>query len=171
MTKTTLHFIILFVVMTLAQVVCNNICLFGLAVPLIYIYFIIRLPVTLSPNWVMTLAFVIGLVIDIFANTQGMNALACTITAALRKPIFGLYFSHEDDLGDSIPSISTLGPAIYIKYMATTTLTFCALLFLTQAFTLHHLQITILRIVCSSVLSAILIFGIDSVVSSCGKRL
>lgn len=171
MIKTFIHFLVLFIVMVLVQIVCNNICLFGVAVPLLYIYFIVRLPINISPNWTMTLSFLMGLIVDIFANTQGMHALASTITAACRQTVFGLYFSREDDLADPTPSIRTLGSAIFLKYLFSITLLQCTLLFLIQAFTLHHATITILRIVCSALLSTLLIFGIDSLISSREKRL
>lgn len=171
MIKTFIHFLVLFIVMVLVQVVCNNICLFGVAVPILYIYFIVRLPINISRNWTMTLAFLLGLIIDIFANTQGMHALASTITAVCRQTVFGLYFSREDDLADPIPSIKTLGSPVFLKYLFSMVLLHCTLLFIIQAFTLHHISITILRIIFSTLLSTLLIFGIDSLISSREKRL
>lgn len=58
MTKTIIQFSILFIVLVLLQaMVFNNICLFNVAVPFVFIYFIVYLPLTLSTNWVLTLAF------------------------------------------------------------------------------------------------------------------
>ena len=148
--------------MVLVQVICNHICIFGVAIPLIYIYFIVRLPINLSVNWAMTFAFLLGLTIDIFSNTQGMNALACTVTAALRRPVFSLYFAREDDLANPIPSIRTLGSGIYIKYLLSIVLLFNIMLFLIQSFTLADIRITILRIIASTILTTFLLFGIDS---------
>lgn len=162
MIKTILQFALLYVIMVLVQVICNHICIFGVAIPLIYIYFIVRLPINLSVNWAMTLAFLLGLTIDIFSNTQGMNALACTVTAALRRPVFSLYFAREDDLANPIPSIRTLGSGIYIKYLLSIVLLFNILLFLIQSFTLADIRITLLRIIASTILTTFLLFGIDS---------
>jgi rod shape-determining protein MreD len=87
-----LRYFFLFIVVVFLQVtIGNNIHLLGVAIPFLYIYFIIRLPLSLSVNWTFTLAFILGLVIDIFSNTPGMNALACTVVAFLRKPILNLY--------------------------------------------------------------------------------
>ena len=91
-----LRYLFLFVIVVLLQVIIgNNIHLFGVAIPFFYIYFILRLPLSLSVNWVMTLAFVLGLTIDIFSNTPGMNALACVVLAALRKPVLNLYVDSQ----------------------------------------------------------------------------
>ena len=80
MAKTFLSFLLLFVVLVLAQVtIFNHIWLFGMAMPLVFIYFIISLPVTTPVNWTLTLGFLIGLSVDVFSNTAGLNALSCTI--------------------------------------------------------------------------------------------
>ena len=88
MAKEILKYILWFAALVAAQVIVfNNLCLFNIAIPLVFIYFIIKLPVTLGVNWVMTLSFLLGLTVDIFSNTQGMNALACTILGAMRAAL------------------------------------------------------------------------------------
>ncbi len=162
MTRNIIHFVILFFVLVLAQAICSKICLFNVAVPIIFIYFIIRLPLSLGVNWLMTISFFIGLVIDIFNNSLGMNALSCVILAITKRPVFRLYFPREDDITDTIPSIDSLGLSVYFRFMSSLTLIYCALLFGIQAFSLMNISLTILRIAASSLLSIILILGIDS---------
>ncbi|MBQ9072879.1 MAG: rod shape-determining protein MreD [Muribaculaceae bacterium] len=163
MSKTIIYFFVLFIIMVLVQaVIFNQICLFGVALPLVFIYFIVRLPITLSTNWVLTLSFLLGLSVDIFSNTQGMNALACTITAMMRRPILRLYFPREDDLSNPEPSIRSLGMGIYIKYLLTIVIVYCFLLFMIEAFSLFSPLQLLLRIIASSALTFILILGLDS---------
>ena len=114
----------------------------------------------------LTIAFVTGLVIDIFNNTPGMNALACTIVAAIRRPVFNTFVSRENDMNIPIPSVDSMGVGDYFKYMATIVTIYCALVFLIQAFTLHNILLTLARIAASSVLSIIIIFGLDTLVST-----
>ena len=120
MVKTALQFVILYVLMVLTQVIVfNHICLFGYAVPLVFIYVIIKLPVTLNVNWVLTLSFLLGLTIDIFSDTQGMNSLACTILGILRKPVLHLYFPREDEMSTPQPLARRGGISqIYIFHFA-----------------------------------------------------
>ena len=166
MTRNIIHFVILFFLLVLAQAICSKICLFNVAVPIIFIYFIIRLPLSLGVNWLMTLSFFIGLVIDIFNNSLGMNALSCVILAISKRPVFRLYFPREDDITDTIPSIDSLGLSVYFRFMSSLTLIYCALLFGIQAFSLMNIGLTLLRIAASSLLSIILILGIDSLSAS-----
>lgn len=166
MTKTVIQFILLFLVLIVLQLVCNKIVLFNIAMPVVFIYLILRLPVNMHGGWVLTIAFFSGLIIDIFNNTPGMNSLACTLMAAVRRPVFNLFVSRENDMNIPIPSVDSMGVGDYFKYMATLVAFYCALIFSIQAFSLHDIMLTLARIAGSSVLSIIIIFGLDSLVST-----
>lgn len=166
MTKTTIRFIVLAIVLVLAQVmVFNNICLFNVAVPMVFIYLIGRLPVTMSVNAVMSVGFFLGLAVDVFSDTYGMNALACTCLAALRRPVLRLYVTREEDLPDPVPSMHSLGTSVYLKYLLTLTLLYCMMIFTIEAFTFFNPLRLILRIVCSTALSMLVMVGIDSLLT------
>ena len=166
MTRNVLQFAGLFLIMVLAQAICSKICLFNIAVPIIFIYFMVRLPISIGVNWMMTIGFFLGLTIDIFNNTQGMNALSCVLLAIMRRPVFRLYMPREDDITDTIPSIDSLGLGIFFRYMSTLTVIYCTLLFSIQAFSLMNISLTIQRIIASSILSTILILGFDSLATT-----
>lgn len=158
-----LQFILLGFILVLAQVIVfNHICLFNVAVPLVFIYLLVRLPITLSVNWMLTIGFFLGLTVDIFSDTYGMNTLACTIEAMMRKPILRLYVPREEDLTRPEPSMYSLGTATYLKYLLTLTLLYCGLIFLIEAFTFFNPVRLLLRIVFSTILSMALMIGIDS---------
>jgi len=59
-----------------------------------------------------------------------------------------------------------MGVGDYFKYMSMLVTLYCTLIFLIQALTLHNLALTLLRIAGSSVLSIIVIFGLDTLVST-----
>ncbi|MDE5904631.1 MAG: rod shape-determining protein MreD [Duncaniella sp.] len=158
-----LQFILLGFILVLAQVIVfNHICLFNVAVPLVFIYLLVRLPITLSVNWMLTIGFFLGLTVDIFSDTYGMNTLACTIEAMMRKPILRLYVPREEDLTRPEPSMYSLGTATYLKYLLTLTLLYCSLIFLIEAFTFFNPVRLLMRIVFSTILSMALMIGIDS---------
>ncbi len=173
MARTTISFILLYLLLVAAQVVVfNHLFLFGVALPLVFIYMILRLPVTLGTNWSMTIAFILGLTVDVFSDTQGMNALACTIFSTLRKPVLRLYFPREEDLTNPEPSIHSLGLGIYMKYLITMTTLYCLLYFVIESFSFFDMARMAIRIVASSVLTFLLILGIDSLsIKSNAKRL
>lgn len=166
MSKTALQFILLGLILVLAQImVFNHICLFNVAVPMVFVYVIIRLPITLSTNWMITIGFFLGLIVDIFSDTYGMNALACTILAMLRRPILRLYVPREEDLTRPEPSMLSLGVGVYVKYLLTMTLIYCSLIFVIEAFTFFNPLQLVLRIVFSTMLTLVLMLGIDSLMT------
>lgn len=166
MTKTVFQFTALFIILLFAQaLVFNNICLFNVAVPFVFIYFIVRLPITLATNWVLTLAFLLGLSVDIFSNTQGMNALACTILAMSRRSILHLYFPREDELTNPEPSVRSLGLYVYARYLLTLVLLYCILIFSIEACSFFMPGLLLMRIIFSSLLTFLLLLGFDILVS------
>lgn len=163
MTKTILHIALQFIILVLAQAtVFNHICLFGVAVPLVFIYLIAKLPVTTSVNWVITIGFLLGMTVDVFSDTQGMNALACTILSAVRMPVLRLYFPREDEMSFPIPSFRSLGKAIYLKYIFSLCLVYGVLFFLIESFSFFNIMRLFLKAGASTLLTFIIIIAIDS---------
>lgn len=153
----------MFIVLVLVQaVIFNHIALYSVGLAFLFIYFIIKLPLNLSGAKVIFLSFLIGFVIDIFQDTPGINALACTCLGGARRTVIRLYVPREEDLVRAVPSIRTLGPALFARYAATMTLIYCILLFTIEAFTFFNPAIMAMRIVASTLLTTLLIMAADS---------
>lgn len=153
--------IVLFVALILLQtLLLNRISLLGIVTPVFYIYFLLKLPVGRNPYYVIISAFLMGLMIDIFLNTPGMNAAAITIVAAFRKNILGLFFEREG-YDDFVPGINAAaGP--FVRFTIFMVLLHLTLLFFIESFTLFNLKNTLLRIVTSSIVTIPLIIAFDS---------
>ena len=153
--------ILLFIVLALLQVVLfNRISVFGVATPILYIYFLIKLPFGRNKFYVIISAFLLGLVIDIFLNTPGMNAAATTIIATFRHFILHLFYP-KDEYEDFVPGIHVAGWA-FVKYAVLMTVLHQTLLFFIESFTLFNLMGTLTRIGASSLLTIVLIITLDS---------
>lgn len=163
MSKTIINFVLLFLLLIPAQaVIFNNLILFNVAMPLVFIYLIVRLPMTVSVNAALTIGFLTGLSVDIFSDTVGVNAMACTLLAFVRRPIFHLYVSLDDTLGGQSPSISTMGSAAYMKYLLTMTTLYCLTVFMIEAFQFFNIKMLLSRTVFSTIFTFIVIYAIDS---------
>ena len=69
-----------FVGLILLQVlILNNVHIAGVATPFLYVYFILKFNSGTSRNELMVWGFCMGLAIDIFSNTPGMNAAATVL--------------------------------------------------------------------------------------------
>lgn len=164
MNKSSVQTAIIAIVLILVQVVVlNHICLFGVAVPFAFIYVVLRLPVSLSKEWLFTIAFLLGLTIDIFSDTAGVNSLSCLLLAALKRPVLHLYFPREDELSDPTPSISTLGMAVYFKFALSMSAIYCMAAFTLESLSLFRIWHVVMCIVASTLLTTAIIIGIDSI--------
>lgn len=151
-----------FIFLVLVQVlVLNNVQFLGFINPYIYILFILSLPV-LTPRWLsVILAFGLGITIDAFSNTMGMHAFAAVLIAFLRNGTVNLFIALDE--GNSpTPSFYTFGVSDYVKYIVVLVFIHHATLFFLEAFTLMNFWFTLSKIILSSVVTILLILGIQS---------
>jgi len=89
-----------FVVLILLQVLLfSNINFLGYINPYIYILFIILYPVKNNRILFLFISFLIGLIIDIFMDSGGINATAALVVAFIRPAVlkfsFGAVYEHQ----------------------------------------------------------------------------
>lgn len=151
----------MFILLVLLQVVVlNSISFFSFAIPIVYAYFILKLPVFLNRNITLLLGFILGFIVDIFCNTPGINAAATTFVALLRKPIIGV-FVITDEYVDEEPAISTVGMASFMKYAVVLIFIHIATLVSLEAFSYFNLKLMLLKILSSTIISSVIIFGFE----------
>lgn len=152
-----------FIGLVLVQVLLfNNISLFGLATPFVYVYFLLVLDRDIDHNMLMLIAFFLGFVIDIFSNTPGVNAGASVLIAFIRPGILRL-FSPRGEYENFEPGIYTLGGGAFVRYAIILVLLHHATLFFLEAFSLVNVGYLLLRILCSALLSMMLVMAIEYV--------
>lgn len=165
MNKELLQFLILFVVVVTFQVlICNHIALFNVAVPIIFIYLIIRLPIALGKGWLFSISFFLGLIVDIFSDTPGVNSLAATILSALKRPAYYAYVPRDDKTKNLTPSISSLGVASYCKYLVTMVGIYCLLVFTIEYFNFADVKEIVVLAASSTVLSFLILLATDCLI-------
>lgn len=166
MNKTALNILLSALILIPVQgVFFNNMVLFNVAVPIVFIYIIISLPITYSSIAAMTVGFLSGLCVDILSDTPGVNALCCTVLAFIRSAVFHLYVSSDIDLAEQRPSPRNLGVAVYMKYALTMIIIYCLMEFGIEAAQVFNFRLLVLRTVFSSLYSFVFIYGIASLPS------
>lgn len=157
-----IHKIFWFIGLVLLQaLILNNVHIMGYATPFLYIYFILRLESDISRNQAMIWGFLLGLSIDIFSNTPGMNAAAAVFLAFIR-PVYLRLFTPRDSQ-EIVPSLKNLGVSSYIKYALVAVLTHHALLFSIAFFSFSDIQTLLIRVVSSTILTVICVVAIDAI--------
>lgn len=158
-----LRYVMLFCLLILAQVlICNNILLFNVAVPFVYIYFIIILPLNVNLNLLMTLAFLMGFLVDLFSDTMGLNSMAALILSVIKKPLFYAYMPREDKFINAVPSIRTMGIINYLKYILTISAIFCFFVFCIELFSFASFGRIILMTASSTLFTLLLLISTDA---------
>lgn len=171
MSKTAITLVIMFVALVAAQAVFfNNLVLFNVAVPMVFIYLLIILPVTQSDTVSYTIGFLTGLAVDILSDTPGINALASTLLVAVRKPVFHLYVSGDIDLADQCPSPRNMGITAFLKYALTMSMIYCTMIFSIEACMVFNLKLYVLRVLSSSLFTFVIIYAIASLTGQRQRR-
>jgi len=150
-----------FLLIAVQVLILNNIQLFGLINPYLYILFIIILPMFISPALMMLIAFVLGGVIDVFAHSYGIHIAATVLIAFIRPYVMGLFASRED-MEKSAPTYHNFGVS-FLKYASLLVVIHHLMLFSLEAFSWSHIGMVLLKTVCSSFVTILLIFGIQSI--------
>lgn len=167
MTKVLIQNFIIMIALILVQVlICNHIMLFNAATLFVFIYIIINLPINLGTGWLLTWGFLIGLTVDIFSDTLGVNTFACTILAMLKRPVFFAYISKDDRTKELIPSISSIGLAAYSKYLLTMVLIYCLLVFVIEYMSIADIKEILIMSAGSALFTFLILLGLDSIIGN-----
>lgn len=86
-----------FIALLLLQVfVFNHIHLFGYINPLVYIAWVFLFPIRKNINPFLVLSFLLGLSVDFFSDSGGINAAAIVFIAFIRLPILKAILRKSD---------------------------------------------------------------------------
>ena len=165
MNTTIIRYFILFILCVLFQaLIFNRIILFHVAVPIIFIYFIIRLPIDLKLSYIFVLSFLLGFIVDIFSDTPGVNALACTLISAIRRPIYYAYIAKDDMTSRMVPGVFTMGIWEYSKYLLSFVVIYCLLVFTIEYFSFADVKEIVIISSSSSAFTFVLLLAIDCLI-------
>lgn len=159
-----LHKIGWFIGLVLLQVlILNNVHIAGYATPFLYIYLILKFESDTPRNALMLWAFFLGLAVDVFSDTPGMNA-AATVLLAFLRPTFLRLFVPRDTLDDTlVPAIRTMGILPFLKYLVVSVLIHHGLLLTLEFFSFAHIGTLLLRIAASTLLTVTCIMAVEGI--------
>lgn len=144
-----------FVILVLIQVlILNHINFLGYLNPYIYIIFILLAPITINKSLLLTLSFTLGLIIDIFGDSGGVHAAACTVIAFFRpvalRSVFGLSYEFQT------VKLSNLGFGERFAYVTLMVLTHHIVLFSLEIFNFSHILLIAKKTLFSSLFTIVI---------------
>ncbi len=137
--------------------ILNHIYLGGFINPYFYIYFVLLLPFD-TPRWMLLLtSFMLGMSIDVFTNTMGLNAAACVMMAFCRPFVITVISSGPESLIGDTPSLRNQGVKWFVYYAATLVIIHHFSLFYLEVFRFNEFFLTFTRVLLSSVFTLTLV--------------
>jgi rod shape-determining protein MreD len=138
------------ILIVLQLLIFNNIEFSGYINPYIYVMFILILPVAI-PSWILLLlAFLTGLVIDLFSGTIGVHAFATVMAGFVRPWVLSLNITAEASEPETSPSSYRSGLRWFLIYVVTVVMIHHLALFFLQIISIKNFLHTLLRVLLST---------------------
>lgn len=148
---------VMFISLVLIQVlIFNQVQFSGFFNPYIYVLFVILLPHSTPRYAMLILAFLLGLVIDIFSNSLGVHSAATVFVAYVRPLVIRIISPREDDRSD-YPGLNQNKLSWFINYVFIIVFLHHAMLFYLEVYTFANFFNTLYRVILSSLFSIIVI--------------
>lgn len=146
----------------LQVLVLNNIHIGGYATPFLYIYLILKFESDASRNVLMLWAFFLGLMVDVFSDTPGMNAAAAVWLAFVRPTLLRL-FVPRDTIDALTPSMRAMGISPFLKYVVAAVCVHHVALLTLEFFSFVHFGFLLLHILASSLLTVACVMAVEGI--------
>ena len=144
------------VVMLLQILLFDQLQLWNVCHPYIYILCLLMMPITLPHSVDMVIGAVVGLVMDIFCNSLGIHTAACIFIMFIRPYLIGALINDKDRLNDEI-NLHSIGAEAFLKYVAILVPIHHFTVFMLGAWSWSHIGFVLLETLVSVVLTWIVI--------------
>ena len=158
-----LHRVLVFILLLLTQaIVLNSVHLFGVATPLLYVYFVIMFPRN-YPRWgILLWSFFMGLCNDMFANTPGQAAAALTLTGFVQPWLLELVMPRDAE-HNMKTAASTLGTGKFATLALMLTTIHCLTFFALESFQFINMGYWLLSTIGSILLTWTIIIALENI--------
>lgn len=147
----TYPYAILFAVTTLLQVfLFDNLSLSLYLDPLVYLVFILLLPLDIPAAVLLGAGLATGVAMDMTMGAAGVNTIATLLAAFVRPAIVGFCCGSENAREGGTPSPERMGRRAFVRYAAIMILLHHSVFFSLEALSLAHTLHNLARIVASS---------------------
>jgi hypothetical protein len=134
----------------------NNINFLGYINPYLYVLFLILYPFNGNQTLFLLLSFLLGLGVDIFEDSGGINAAACLVIAYMRPVLLRFSFGVSYDY--QTIKFSNTQPGSRISYVAIMVFVHHFILFLLEFFNFAHFLLLLKKTFFSGLFTIILVF-------------
>jgi rod shape-determining protein MreD len=161
-TSDVIRNIIRFFILVLLQVlIVQNIRLGSYIILLPYVLFILMLPFETPRLMLIGISFFLGIVIDMFYDTAGMHAAACTLMGFMRYYLLKFIAPRDGYEQGLQPTVDDMGSAWFITYAGILIVTHHLFFFYLEVFRWSEFFKTLFRVILSSMGTFVFVYTIQ----------
>lgn len=149
------------VVMLLQVLLFDQLQLWGVCHPYIYVLCLLMMPITLPHSVDMLIGAVVGGIMDVFCNSLGIHMAGCILIMFIRPYLLGIIVSDKDRLNEQI-GLHSIGMEALIKYVAILVVLHHFTVFTLAAWSWHHTGFVLLETLVSSIVTILIIIGYNA---------
>ena len=146
------------VVMVLQVLLFNQLQLWGVCHPYVYVLCLLMMPITLPHSVDMVIGAVVGLLMDVCCNSLGIHTASCILVMFLRPYLIAAFVNEKERLTEQI-SVRAIGFEAFIKYAVLLVMIHHLAVFMLAAWSWSHIGFVLAETVVSSMMTLLLIIG------------
>lgn len=121
--------------------------------PLVYVAFIVLLPLDIAPVVLLGAGLAMGAAMDATMGAAGINTIATLLIAFARPAILAVLYRRDDLREGGVPSPERLGHRVFLDYVIVLVVLHHVVFFSLEALSWDHVLRTVVRIIASSAVS------------------
>ena len=149
------------VVMLLQVLLFDQLQLWGVCHPYIYVLCLLMLPITLPHSVDMLIGAAAGLVMDVFCNSLGIHMAACVLLMLIRPYLLGVIVNDKDRLNEQI-NLRTIGLEALVRYTVMLVLVHHLTVFSLAAWSWSHMSFALIETAVSSAVTILVVLGYNA---------
>ena len=146
------------VVMLLQVLLFDQLQLWGVCHPYVYVLCLLMMPITLPHTVEMLIDAGVGLVMDVFCNSLGVHTAICILLMFIRPYLLGAFVNDTDRLNEQI-SLRSIGMEALIKYVVILVVIHHLMVFTLAAWSWSHIWFVLIETLVSSLISCLIVIG------------
>jgi len=152
------NIVVFFVLIVLQILIFNNIGITSWKIiPAFFVLIILLFPFEI-PDWlILVVAFLTGLIIDIFTDTMGLNAASCVLLAFFRPLVLRSLSPRGGYDAGSQPRVHYMGLPWFLQYASILVLSHQLAYYLLDDFSFDHILRVIIKIIIGTFFTLLLI--------------
>lgn len=171
MNKVVANLLRFLIVIPLQIFICDRMLMFGFISPALYLLPLFLLPLELPLSIQYLIGFVTGLIMDMFSQTLGINALACTIFMVVRPYLANALNGHRKIEGEDKPAPGHKSFKWILLYVLLLSFLHQTMVILIEAFTFRNFIHTLLNIVGNTGFTVFIIICVEYIFMPAKKKI